>query len=169
MKILRNSGLSLLAVLFIGLLSALGQVADSEEKSVIAAFLREIYQTSTTPDSIARRYIALDEQASELSSNERYVLTAKHITILRRGERLASDSPALLNKDTFRGITISKYTDLKPSTTPLFDTDATKEQVIYVAVLKGQPCQYFLVKGGKILAFDYLKKGINGPSYFFSY
>lgn len=97
MKILRTSGISFLAVLFIGLLNATGQVADSEEKSVIAAFLREVYQPSITPVSIARRYIALDEQASELSTTERYTLAAEHITMLRGGKRLAPDSPALLN------------------------------------------------------------------------
>ncbi|MGI4871895.1 MAG: hypothetical protein ACRYFX_12055 [Janthinobacterium lividum] len=143
-------------------------------KSIIIAFLQEVYETQDDASKIARQYIRFEDSPdspSEFSPDKRYEIAAAHITLLRKGEGVCSFSPPL-NKKEIASLWIVPYTSLvRTADNELLDfgLDASHSQGLYVALKNDVAWKYFYVKDDKIYSFDYLLKGEGGPTYLFSY
>jgi len=159
-------------ILFIALISlqkARGQAYTTNAKTLITSFLKEVYQTSDNSQKIAEDYIALSKENNEFSSAKRYEIVSQHIDMLRKGESISNDSKIIPDANSLNRFTIVSYASLSENTSPPFTLNDSQKKNVYVALFNNKAFRYFLIENNKILSFDYIKKGQNGPAYFFSY
>lgn len=128
--------------------------------------MKDIYFSNKPTNDIAKNYIKLSNSYNSLSNEKRYDIVSSHIQMLRDGKSLGIstiDVPILEN------VSIIPYNDLDKSQAIIFEGNTDQLIHIYASLEKNKITHYFFYKDGKILSFDYIKKGINGPNYFIEY
>jgi hypothetical protein len=141
-------------------------VSRTTPQTVIKDFLHAVYQTAQDPLAIAHRYIALQDGPNEFSSAVRYHGAAEHLALLRTGQTVGQATTEPNKRFVFNPLihAIVPYGEV-PAPRLAVSLTTAQEKTVYVLTESGKPLRYFLVHDHKIVSFDYLMKGTDGPAY----
>lgn len=163
--------IALVWILSTCIVPAFSQVSSGNTPQVlIQNFLYALYQTDQDPLAIAKQYIALQGAPNEFSPDIRYQGVAEHLAMLRQGQ-VVGRSTNYSNNIILYNSKVNKIVPYKEANPPRLNASLTKEQEanMYVLTENGKPLRYFLIHDNKIISFDYMVKGTDGPVYFLGY